>query len=162
MKNTYFILLFVIPFFSCSEKKTEFIRSEKRVYGGAGAGYYHDIVFIVNPPEKWIELIQLIDSFNNTTVNKSKVINSYNTFSRDFYRESRKTPRDFEDDESFIPDRLGDHWYDHIARYSMTQCDGARLKGVKLDSTNVQWKLESPYEGPFPFGTIYQGHTCFE
>ena len=109
-----------------------------------------------------MDLIKVIDDYNNTTVNKDKVINSFDFFNRSFYRESRKTPRDFQDDESFIPDRLGDHSYDHIAMYSMKQCNGIRLKGIKVDSTQVEWKLEAYSDGPFPFGSIYYGHTCFE
>ena len=160
MKKKYFLFLFFIPFFSCKEKKTEFIRSEKRGYEGSD-GYY-DVIFIVNPPEKWVDLIKLIDDYNNTTINKDKVINSFDSFDRSFYRESRRTPRDFEDDESFIPDRLGDHRYDHIAMYSMRQCNRIRLKGVKVDSTQVEWKLEADSDSPYSFDPIYYGHTCFE
>ena len=164
MKKKYFFLVFFTPFFSCNEKKTEFIRSEKRVqtFHYEGRYDYLDIVFIVNPPDKWADLVKLIDDYNSKTVNKDKVINSFDAFDRVFYRETRRTPRDFEDDESFIPDRLGDHSYDRIAMYSMKQCNGIRLKDVKVDSTQVEWKLEAYSDSPYSFDPIYYGHTCFE
>ena len=163
MKKKYFLFLLFVPFFSCEEKKTEFIRSEERAqtFHYEGRQTYYDVVFIVNPPEQWADLIKLIDDYNNTTINKDKVVNSFDFFNRSFYRESRKTPRDFQDDESFIPDRLDDHRYDHIATYSMKQCNEVRLKGIKVDSTQVEWKLEAYSDSPYSFDPIYYGHTCF-
>jgi hypothetical protein len=149
MKNQCFLFVFLFSFFSCAKKKTEFIHIETRVQTLDYEGHhdYYDVVFIINPPEKLEDIVKLIGDYNDSTIDKDKTINSFDYFNRTFYKESKRTPRDFQDNESFTPDRLYDN--------------GIRQKIKRVDSTEVEWKLESYFNSAFQFEPIYYGHTCF-
>lgn len=110
---------------SCSENKTEIYAPKNRIniYNAEGKKYYNDVVFIINPPKDNNELLNLITNYNRKTINIKKIQKEYQSFERAFYRESKKTPRYFKDDEGFIPDRLDDHSYDFIGAYTIERCN---------------------------------------
>lgn len=143
------VILFLSLFFivSCKEKKTEFFVPAKRisVYRIDGEIFYNEVVFVINPPKESKKLINLITQYNGKMTNYNKIIKEYNYFERSFYRESSKTPRDFEDDEGFIPDRIDDHKYDFIGAYSIKKCG---------NNTNFESSFWSGI-GYLSFETIY-------
>jgi hypothetical protein len=158
MKKQIYFIVFFIGFFSCEQKKTEFVNIKKRSLDSyyEGHRYCDEVVFVINPPRSATELIALIEAYNSNTIKRDSIENSFHSFSRLFFRESDKTPRDFEDFNTFIPDRLDDHLFDHLATYSMKRCNGDNV-----DSTKVEWTLEESMHHPYPFKTIYYGPTCF-
>ena len=90
----------------CSKKEPEFYAPRDRVLQikVEGQTRYHDVVFIDNPPDDPQQLLNLVEDYNAKTLIKDTVENRYDIFSRSFYRESFRTPRDLKDDESFSPE----------------------------------------------------------
>lgn len=124
MKKIFFI--FIILCIGCNKTKgpTEFYVPKNRVqkFAVEGQRRCYDVVFILNPPGDYNDLLKLIESYNQKTILRDTVQANYDMFERYFFKESKDTPRDFEDDESFSPDRLFDHRDDLIAIYSMRTC----------------------------------------
>jgi hypothetical protein len=157
MKKQIYFIVFFISFFSCEQKKTEFVYIKKRSHASyyEGHRYLDEVVFVINPPRSAPELVKLIEAYNSNTIKQDSIKNSFYSFKRSFFRESNKTPRDFEDFNTFIPDRLDDHLFDHLATYSMKRCSGDNV-----DSTRVEWTLEESMHHPYPFKTIHYEIGC--
>jgi hypothetical protein len=86
-----------------------------------------EVVIIINPPSNEDSLLKYINLYNQDMLNnKYSIQNQYTLFERDFYRESKKTPRNFIDDGGgFYSDRLEDHKEDWIASWVMDEeCNG--------------------------------------
>jgi hypothetical protein len=163
MKKIYYSLIPILLFASCKEKRTEFVYISKRhsTYTVEGKNYETEVVFIINPPTDATTCIKLIEAYNDSTVNKSKIESSFDHFERAFYRESANTPRDFEDDLSFITDLLADHRKDHIASFQMKKCVELISNNQERKTGKTEWKLECYDGNVFSFNTIYYGGTCF-
>lgn len=154
MKNIFFIL--IVLCIGCSKTKgpTEFYVPKSRIHTFTtveGERRYQDVVFIINPPSDYSDLLKLAEEYNERTVLKDTIQRNYDTFDRYFFKESSNTPRDFEDDESFSPDRLFDHKDDLIAQYSMRTCS-------KEDKTKThKWWFKHRY-----FPAVYYKDDCPE
>jgi len=137
-----------ISFNSCSKNEITFFVPKNRVQivTPEGQRQYYDVVFISNPPNDPKKIVEIIERYNNKTVKKDTIENNYSYFHRSFYRESSRTPKNFKDDEGFVPDYLYDHTYDLIANYTM--------KISQTENNTYIWSLSSDM-GYLNFETRY-------
>jgi len=104
---------------------------------------YYDVVLIKNPPKDSLRLINLINEYNEKSINKDSIEKKYKYFYRAYYRESNKTPKNFIDDQGgFISDKLEDHTYDLLGIYEMNVCNNNNSNTIK---SNFEWTLISGY-----------------
>ena len=153
MKAFLFILIIFCIGCKKGEKSAEFYVPKNRVqkFTVEGERIYYDVVFILNPPGDYGYLLKLIETYNQETVLIDTVQKNYDTFDRYFFKESGNTPRYFEDDEGFSPDRLLDHKDDLIAQYSMRTCSSD-------DKTKkYKWWFKNKY-----FPPVYYKDDCPE
>ncbi|RZK11832.1 MAG: hypothetical protein EOO43_19060 [Flavobacterium sp.] len=153
MKNlVVFVCIFL--FFGCDQKTPKFIlRPDKaKAYSHDNISYYTEVVIIANPPSNTSDLINLISRYNERTVSKFDIEQHYDVYIRDFYKESADTPVDFQDDDGFSPNLLGDHVNDFICSLKMKSC-GIGKKQIH------EWSLSSGFDY-VTFDPIFYGQRC--
>ncbi|MCW3805207.1 hypothetical protein [Plebeiibacterium marinum] len=133
------ILIFT---FSCNQS-TEFYSLNKLSFEHLNKNnqkQIYEYIVIANPPVIQDSLILLLTNYNNTTIN-FEALNNDNVifYQRSFYKETRDTPRDYEEDHSFISNIIADHIDDLIAVVKKDKNDNWTLK-LKIQNNPDKWK----------------------
>ena len=155
MKYCVYVLIVVLAMiFGCETKSPEFSLIKNRVIirNYEGKTTYSDVVFLSDPPDDAKSLLKLIEKYNEFSLSKDTIESKYDYFSRRFYRESYRTPKDFKDDESYTPDYLDDHIYDYIGSFEMKKC---------ITTGNPIWSFDG-LGGYLKLNIIFYEQDCFQ